>query len=495
MNVSDLITTDDIISWQSGDVITITAGTGAGKSYFIKNKLYDYAKRNGYKILLLVHRLNCKYQFEKEIEREKKSDVIHIKTYQSLEAQAMKGLVNEFGQYHFIVCDEFHYFMSDAAFNIKTDMSFNDILTQKDKVRIYMSATGDYVERYIKHKKGIKIIPYRLPSNYDHINELWFFYNDTVLEEYLKRAIESNMKSIFFIQSAQKAYQLHKKFEQETLFNCGKSDEHYKYVDKGLINQMLKNERFEKLILITTTTMDTGVSLFDDDLQHIVCDIRDVGTLIQCIGRKRLRSKEEKIKLHIKAYTNQQLGGLKRQISKRINKADFLMNEENTIKSYISKFKRSNDYHNIVYDAIVDEDDKGTKKVNEMMYFKCMTDLSEINQMLDRGKSGYCNYIAYDVLGVDGYYVQDEIDCNQELEKYLDSITGQVMLTLKDREELIHQMNVKQDGKILRSLESLNAALVERNFLYSIRKFETSRIVNGKKINYKNAWQVYKLIN
>ena len=42
--VSNLIKESDIQSWMPGDVITISAGTGAGKSHFIKNGLYDYCK-------------------------------------------------------------------------------------------------------------------------------------------------------------------------------------------------------------------------------------------------------------------------------------------------------------------------------------------------------------------------------------------------------------------------------------------------------------------
>ena len=38
--VSELISPSEIKTWEKGSVITIKAGTGAGKSYFIKNILY-----------------------------------------------------------------------------------------------------------------------------------------------------------------------------------------------------------------------------------------------------------------------------------------------------------------------------------------------------------------------------------------------------------------------------------------------------------------------
>lgn len=74
--VSDVISHKDIESWHNGDVVTISAGTGAGKSYFIKNILYAKAKSEHKKILMLVHRAKCSNQFEIEIEADDKSDII-----------------------------------------------------------------------------------------------------------------------------------------------------------------------------------------------------------------------------------------------------------------------------------------------------------------------------------------------------------------------------------------------------------------------------------
>ncbi|MBU3161645.1 DEAD/DEAH box helicase family protein [Clostridium frigoris] len=61
--VSDLITTDVVRTWNKGDIITIRAGTGAGKSYFVKTILYAFAKKNHKRILFLIHRTNCVDQF------------------------------------------------------------------------------------------------------------------------------------------------------------------------------------------------------------------------------------------------------------------------------------------------------------------------------------------------------------------------------------------------------------------------------------------------
>ncbi len=54
---------------------------------------------------------------------------------------------------------------------------------------------------------------------------------------------------------------------------------------------MLVEEGFDESILITTTTMDAGVNITDTDVKYIVCDVEDVGVLIQCAGRRRINDK------------------------------------------------------------------------------------------------------------------------------------------------------------------------------------------------------------
>ncbi len=347
IRVSEIVTTDEIRKWNTGDVITIKAGTGMGKSHFIKNNLYAFAKSNHKKILFLIHRVNCVDQFQKEIEAYRKTDVVEIMTYQKIESLYINKKTFDFSKYEYIVCDEFHYFLSDAAFNIKTDISLNIILQQGDKTRIFMSATGDYMKRYINNVRKIPTIDYEIPITYSFIKQLTFFNKDETIEAFIKEAIERNHKSMFFIQSATKAYKLYEKYKEHCLFNCGKSDKHYKYVNKDKIDNMLQKEKFEELILITTTCMDSGVNIKEEELKHVVCDVRDTGVLIQCIGRKRIESLNDKIYLYIKTITNQRLGGIKSQLKLKMEKADYLRNH--TVKEYLDKFPRQNDYSNIIY--------------------------------------------------------------------------------------------------------------------------------------------------
>lgn len=500
LRVGDIITNDIIESWHQGDIITISAGTGKGKSYFIKNILFSYAKTEDKKILMLIHRSNCVEQFKEEIKRDGKEKYINIMTYQSIEVNELHEYNVDMSLYKYIVCDEFHYFLNDASFNKTTDISFDKILEQNHAIRIFMSATGEDIKKYINLIRNVKTINYIVPLDFSFIKKLTFFNKDSTLDMFMDNAIRKKEKAIFFIQSAEKAYKLYKKYEKYSFFNCSRNnDGYYKHVDKGKISNMLTNEKFDDLVLITTSCMDAGVNIWDDKLKHIVIDIKDIGSLIQCIGRKRLM-KDEKIYVYIKTINNQQLGGIETHAKKIIEKADYLKNH--STKEYLDKYPRSYDESNIVYDdiSVIDGMVEGNvcmKKINQLMYFKRKFDISQYQVMrLKWGKFGYCKYIAnlfgfYDK--VDDKFNYRLIEEDNSLKKYLNNMVGNEMLQLKDRKELIEKVNIRHNGKLIKKLETINPALQELGYPYKIRQYETSRIIDGKKKNFSSVWVVERI--
>jgi hypothetical protein len=265
-----------------------------------------------------------------------------------------------------------------------------------------MSATGDYVHKYLNNHIKLNTIDYVLEPNYSHIKQLTFYNKDTTLDVFIQSAIQSKEKSIFFIESAKKAYEFYSKYKEYCLFNCSKSNkDYYKFVDENKINQMLKNEKFNELVLITTTCLDAGVNINDTQLKHIVCDVKEIGTIIQCAGRKRLNKDDNELYLYVKSITNQQLGGRETQIRKRIEMAKYL--KDHTPAEYVNKYKRELDYSHIVYDE-VNEDGTITKKVNLMMYFKSIVDIAEISIMKTYGKYGFCKALSRKL----GFYSEEE---------------------------------------------------------------------------------------
>ncbi|MCR1833160.1 DEAD/DEAH box helicase family protein [Oceanobacillus caeni] len=498
MYISDIITNEDIKSWNKGEIVTIEAGTGAGKSHFIKTRLFLHAKESNQKILMLVHRLNCLDQFQYEIQKGNRSDVIRVSTYQSIEADARKRKKYDFGEYDYIVCDEFHYFMSDAAFNIYTDLSLKEILNQTNKVRILMSATGDYMEQYLKKVRKIKSNKYSVPFDYSFIVSLNFFYKESVFDDLMEQFIDSGEKAIFFIDSAKDAYQLYVKYKDYCMFNCSKyNKDYYKYVSDKKVNRMLENERFEDdLILITTTTLDAGVNIIDDELFNIVVDVKDIGTLIQCIGRKRLKD-SDCINLYVKAITNEQLGGRKTHMMERLQRANYV--KEHGTQAYVDKFfKDTNDYSNIVYDNPIDG--KVEKVINDMIYFKTKVDISQTNMMLKKDY-GYCKYIAWKLGKYNpktktyDYEIVEENKEKETLEIYLENVKGK-MLFRDDQKKLIDKIDLRVNGRQQKSYKKLNEGLEMINSNYIIIKdIDSRRKLDDGTINpnrKKTYWMVIK---
>ena len=509
--VSDIITASEIQTWNVGENIAISAGLGSGKSYMCKNTLYNVAKENGSKILMLIHRANCVSQFREEIEDAGKEDAIEIITYQSLEHDIIykKGRI-DLSQYRYIVSDEFHYFFNDSPFNNRTSVSFEAIIRQETATKIFMSATGEYMKRYMKqyideHNLD-NLRMYNFPTDYSFISDLSFFNDNDSIIKILNDLIAKKEKVLVFIQSAELAYNLYRKFQSKcsVVFNCGESSQYYKKnVDKARIAEILKNQKFDEQMMITTACFDSGINLIDTELHNIVIDMTDICSLIQCIGRKRIQNEDDKISLYIKNINNQRLAGLRQKMKAQLEMADYFIENDYSVMKLIQKYPRVNDQTNIIYDDMVDGD-QYIKKLNHLVYWKKKLDIELFSFLIkDESGNGYSNFLArkfgfYDVKS--DTYLYKTISADDALEEYLKSIVGEVMLQKSDRKELIEKIDARSGGCRLNGIDSLNEALQKRGMHYQIVRFETSRIAEkvdkktGKitkvKKNYKNAWRL-----
>lgn len=514
--ITDVISKEDVRAWKPGNNVLISAPMGAGKSYFCKNTLYDLAKEVGGKILMLIHRSNCVEQFKYEIESDGKQDVIDVVTYQSLEYGRLHNTSKQIdlSKYKYVVSDEFHYFFNDSSFNNKTAVSFQMIMNSEDSIHVFMSATGEhmarYMKKYIKDNELEEAIEYEVPFDFSFINSLTFFHKDTTMEEFIKEGIEKGHKGIFFIQSAEKAYKLYARYKKYCVFNCSANNgKYYEYVDKEKIKNILINQRFEEQFLITTSCFDAGINIIDKDVKHIVIDIVDIGSLIQCMGRKRIQDEKDKIYVYIKVINNQKLAGLKRSMEQKVEMADYYMQNNYSVEKLIEQYPMQNDVNNILYDDLMYDENGNiipnsyTKAINEPMYFKKKEDIADYSIMLEKyGKFGYCKYLAATFGFIDketGSYTYRMINEEYELEDYLEKMVTDnvVLLQLRDRSELIKKINAKQNGKLLRKAATLNQVLEEREVDYRIKEFPTTRYIedskgNKKKKIYKSAWKIVR---
>lgn len=295
--VSDLIKEQNILSWNVGDTIEISAGTGTGKSYFIKHKLPKYVIG---KIIILLYRTNTIDQFRNEIVEIGMSNKIDVKSYQHISTSINHNGIYDFSEYDYIVCDEYQFWLCDSQFNDLTDISMKAILDCNTAIKIFMSATGTEILKYmVSQEKLIIKDSFTIPNNYDHIRNVLFFNSDDAMIDLINRFIKKGAKAIIFVQSAERAYNLYCKFKDYAVFNCSKSNrQYYKYVSKKAVSNILKNKKFDTQFLITTCAFDTGIDVIDTELNNAIFDIKDTNSLIQAIGRERSQGVEDKLNLY-----------------------------------------------------------------------------------------------------------------------------------------------------------------------------------------------------
>lgn len=348
--ISDVITEEEFMSWGPGQRVFITAATGTGKSYFILYKLLlERAMKKKEKILYLVNRKILEDQLNKYIDDDI-SDEIYIRyrdpinkksricvmTYQSIEEKIQKdirGLKEFIDRFDIAVYDECHYFYMDSNFNTYTELSY-DCLRRSfgKKIQVFMSATmermrayfDEYNGRYFLNEldpiriettgygsfmpvfpmdKGIKSV---LEDRSFSVDQDYSYVNIKVFEEYeeLIEIIKNNAseKWLVFIDSIEKGKELQEQILKEIQEEEDDEQEHIEKDDIVLVDAEFKKnedssltveeivlyERFiKKRILIATSVMDNGVTIFDAELRNIVILYDTKEEFIQMLGRKR----------------------------------------------------------------------------------------------------------------------------------------------------------------------------------------------------------------
>lgn len=146
--------------WKTGELIFIHASTGLGKTYATLNYWYEHLLGCEDEIAILVNRRLLKEQLwedirKHEIEMDRRKVHLHLFTYQQLErdgedAEWRKDILK---RCRFVVCDECHYFRSDAFFNPGVQKSFDFVTSlYKDTTLIFLSATMKYIRPLIEKR-------------------------------------------------------------------------------------------------------------------------------------------------------------------------------------------------------------------------------------------------------------------------------------------------------------------------------------------------------
>lgn len=378
LQLIDTIITD---KKQRTSTILNVAPTGKGKSFFIKNGLYDYCKKRNMRILYLLPRSMVKEEFMVELQAENKTDVITVDTYQnylekedyaSYEEYLQLEENKSFTKFDIIICDECHYFIADSTFNQFTYKSYNHIFTNgADKVRIFITATpnpikqvmADTIQRQninIPDKKERHLLYYCECQGISAVKDIKFFLRSKKKEEirkYLKEIDKTEDKAIVFCDSKSDALDLHKSYESNSMFICSMSAEKSgDYFDNNAVNKypevyqkMLREHNFDCKYVFCTSALDVGFSIKDKQVKHIICTLRDWNSVIQAVGRKRIMDNDmnDRITLYLPYYKNNEIGRKKSEGLKMLEHRNYL--NSHGAAAYMAKYEKILDSAKVVY--------------------------------------------------------------------------------------------------------------------------------------------------
>ena len=303
--ISDIIK-NEYLDWQFGDRILIKAPTGSGKSTFFGSNISRYCAKKGLSALMLSNRELLKLQnialFPNSI------TCLNYQTFEFLKTKDNIDIDSLLKEYQIIFVDECHYFFKDSFFNKTTTIILDWLLKpHPDKIIIFASATPEVIFGCIA-KEDFNF-SYEIPCDYSYIKDIYFYNSDDDLKNILKN-IPPQEKAIYFGGKASDSA-IFSSGIRGAKFVCSQNNREFKkYSDKKTYNQNTDKQKFLCKILMTTTVLDNGVNVKDDSVKHIITDLTDDISIIQCIGRKRVLSDTDRVTLYFRTFPKKQIIGV-----------------------------------------------------------------------------------------------------------------------------------------------------------------------------------------
>lgn len=344
--------------WESLQPVFISAQTGQGKNYFIENKLIPYVEQLNYenqkkqRVLILSNRLALKQQIKYRLNGNEGSDDengtiysykenVDVMTYQSLLCRKKyleKWQKDVKKRYIYVICDEAHFFTSDAMFNPHTQKILQTIVRLfQDAVRIYMSATSyeclEYIIKYEDEEqtrlnlkqygkdqcnwKTGRMIFYHFKRDYSYLDVKTYSKIKELYGEIVESVNQRKEKWLIFIDDKKKCVRIKEKLEkliEDKKYPVGVEDDEVKnkvkkvYAvdanskERSTYQGIVKNERLNKdtYVLISTSVLDNGINL--KGIRNIVVSDMTKTKCLQMVGRARVEGDIDRKNLYIKRF-------------------------------------------------------------------------------------------------------------------------------------------------------------------------------------------------
>lgn len=558
---------EDFKKWKKGDIIRIQAQTGTGKTFFITGDSDNYGivdtLEDWEKMIYICNRTELKRQIKLDLLKKynepipyKKDDKDNFmldkngkKQYDMKQIDDMTVIKNititsyhaiSFGRldrtylgkdvslddYNYIICDECHFFMTDAGYNNKAYLALEELIKTRHRnaIKIFISATMDEISLAIEKmseelkKKGFGSYsnftihkPYTTGIDYSYLNVMYFKQIKDILQ--LIKNDTTDEKWIIFVTSKSMGEKIVEDLEEKkvtaTFIHANTSKE-----DKEKINIATKS-KFNSKVLICTKCLDNGVNIKDNEVKNLVVMTYDKTTFIQEIGRRRLNIKDApQVNLFIPMYT-------KKVFQKKIDenfqpKIDMIeVFECDEADKNVFKRTYNNDLDKLPYDIFyLNKDNKWT--INDLGYVRVYNDRDFANNMIELfetgndGKRDRFAYIKEQLRWLQLESTFDELNLIEDvaddeevetLKEFLDKCIGEKVLEDKQQElcnilssELLKISRDKLQSKNKMHPDTVNSILKnDLKLPYNITATKTSKRVDGKPKKY-TYWTVIKTV-
>lgn len=388
--------------WEPMQPVFISAQTGQGKNYFVENTLVPYVKELNYiaqrnqKVLILSNRLALKQQIMNRIKGNDDKDdekiypykeCVDVMTYQSLlkHAEYLEDYQKNIdSRYIYVICDEAHFFTSDAMFNPHTHIILQKLVELfQDAIRVYMSATPyDCLEYIIKCEKEYqksedktnghqserqersKMVLYHFKRDYSYLDIKMYSSIKELYDEIVESVIKRNEKWLIFIDDREKCASV--KGALEKLAN----DKQYPFVNKDdqlmkktekifavdadskrnpIYQVILDREMLNKdtYVLISTSVLDNGVNL--TGIKNIVVSDMSKVKCLQMVGRARKGNNDEHKTVYIKKFGINEVEKRKEDLEKQkeaYHKYELVYGKESRDIGDYTEYDFLNEYYN-----------------------------------------------------------------------------------------------------------------------------------------------------
>lgn len=461
----------------SFNATVIQAPTGFGKTYFILHEILPRVLQTGGKMLLVSNRVAVSYQQKLEVMEMtgpseircltpegvlKKTDFgpVKIMTLQALDLFLSTTQGKEYAkEVSVLVVDEAHYFTSDISFNPNAARLLRKIPQLFiESARVYMTATPDDIllplaeaeasaKRPLVERTGARFSPLMLGQTpvidlYQYKSDKYsslpirYFRRDDDLYRKIKES--GDEKWLIFVPSKERGAILQETLGNDAVFISADSK------GSDTWNQLLDEERLPCRVLITTSVLDCGVNIHDEDLKHVVIPFEDRTMFMQTLGRVRFKG-TPKFTLYVKAISQMRLNRLEDRNRKLLSLAAKIKRSK-CYNSFVDRFRLEGDR---TKGALLYLDYNGRYKFNELLYQKLLRQemyYKELETAIDQYSNSAFPRIVHSWLGQPDAY--DE-------QNWLEYSSNE-----KNREELIEFLR-EYDGRVLKD-ESEQKAFSEK---------------------------------